>query len=579
MGDWDVPDQPVHFETASHHASIRSRSPAPSTSMFPSNGGMPMPAPSFQFGAPPPAGSTSPRVASLSGRGQPGSPIPPSMAMHLNSSPTAFGAGNPLPTTWGARYNSPSVRSARQFTSPRGKPASISSSSRANIATMLGETANGKLRPGGSRGSGPGLSMQEQLELNRTSPYAEPRSFIDGPPMSMPTAVPFGGVDPERASVLSNTRAPGGGPPLTGFGGMDGIPPHLAAAFQGGQPGSEGFHPEEQPPQAVPLDEAPPRAPSRSSSIFKKVLGSRSNSPTQDRKKPKAGRKPSQSSIPVHSPIPEQSVEDLPDAPPHTATSWGAWPSAPPETEDHEDVGGKREYEEHGDDGHWGAGGHATANENPNHREWGQADGPPGSSLAWGNRTSYTHSQLGHNPGPGRSVKFDDGSHSHHPHEGMSVSEHGEVRPPSIAPDVSSSWDQHAQGPLSDRGGALDDEDDDAPPPVQPLSGDWGEGGSLPGVSVAAGSHFTGGPPPPSLFSASAGLPIPKGSTVQIDSSNGRAMEPAELALFGKHRVAEERIIWTLPFAHDPRVHWMHDFIERFHYAIATFGVSFPHLT
>ena len=222
-----------------------------------------------------------------------------------------------------------------------------------------------------------------------------------------------------------------------------------------------------------------------------------------------------------------------------TREAWGGW-------------GGDAEDEGQA----WGgpATTHAAAD-----NKWGSTD-PPGGESGWGPPSPV---------GPGRAVKWQDSAidPSLDPYtsqsspqqttlgKGKKGSKKGKKGKMSNVSDdehhldggLSSSWGQnrgewgdHADGVANDWG-AIDGGDHDR-------GGGWGATNDygrspLPKVTVAAATRLSGG----KSFVDSGLDPKDVNPTIRIEGSNGKALEPALHALYGMHRVAEGRIIWTLP--------------------------------
>ena len=111
-------------------------------------------------------------------------------------------------------------------------------------------------------------------------------------------------------------------------------------------------------------------------------------------------------------------------------------------------------------------------------------------------------------------------------------------------------WGDHGDGD-ADEWGAADGDHDGG----WGATDDYGARGRhpLPKVTVAAATRLSGGKPQ-TAFADSGLEPKDVNPTVRIEGSDGKALEPALHALYGMHRVAEGRIIWTLPVSSPPHV-------------------------
>ena len=61
----------------------------------------------------------------------------------------------------------------------------------------------------------------------------------------------------------------------------------------------------------------------------------------------------------------------------------------------------------------------------------------------------------------------------------------------------------------------------------------------------------------------------------RIQDTGKLAIRPAERALFGRHRHANERFFWTLPSRHDDRVSSLLDWVSDMTWSLGALGVSF----
>jgi hypothetical protein len=59
----------------------------------------------------------------------------------------------------------------------------------------------------------------------------------------------------------------------------------------------------------------------------------------------------------------------------------------------------------------------------------------------------------------------------------------------------------------------------------------------------------------------------------RIRESGGAHLIAAQVAFYGKHRLAKDRFMWTLPFQHDDRVSYVMDWINSMSWELATVGV------
>ena len=65
---------------------------------------------------------------------------------------------------------------------------------------------------------------------------------------------------------------------------------------------------------------------------------------------------------------------------------------------------------------------------------------------------------------------------------------------------------------------------------------------------------------------------------MQFQESNQEALRPAEKALFGDHRPANERLFWTLPPEHNDLVMSTLRWIDEMYYSLVTLAVRIPRL-
>lgn len=317
---------------------------------------------------------------------------------------------------------------------------------------------------------------------------------------------------------------------------------------------------DDRPPPMVPLGEK-----GRASSPINflraglGIVGARATSPTQG-KTLKAGKKLPQP--PQHTPVqawgvagPDINLTSFTQAAENrqgTTDAWGGWEGG---VEDEDDA--------------WRgpATSHAAAN-----NKWDLTQPAPGVS-GWGPPSPA---------GPGRAVKWDDsaaappfasyippqdspqqtaqtkgkkGGKKGKKNKMSNGSDDGHHNP--VEGGLSSSWGQKHGRWGEDHGDGEADQWGTVGGGHHDRDGTWGANddygdhgrGPLPKVTVAAATRLSGGKPQ-AAFVDSGLDPKDVNPTVRIEGSNGKALEPALHALYGMHRVAEGRIIWTLPVSH-----------------------------
>ncbi|KAF8338794.1 uncharacterized protein EI90DRAFT_2908495 [Cantharellus anzutake] len=105
------------------------------------------------------------------------------------------------------------------------------------------------------------------------------------------------------------------------------------------------------------------------------------------------------------------------------------------------------------------------------------------------------------------------------------------------------------------------------------LGQSWGE----PGLKGYAGGSAWNDPTPArsstiKSYSRGFGSTVPLDHDDRIQESGGKGLSDAHHAMYGSHRLAQDRFMWILPYQHDPRVVSMHNFIEQSSSALAKLG-------